>query len=165
MYLCGMNTSHCCLGCLPGHYNDMAGRQSANCSMCMQAPNTHHHINASRNKACMKKQSLTTSALQDFARNQVGALADSVLAVEPGSDDADADADAVDGGTQQLHGGGLHMSDAGGALQTGCTGAASTRVRSPNACMPAALGTLQYGREAGSVQLAKLTTCHSVFRR
>lgn len=58
-------------------------------------------------------QLLTSMSAQDFARNQVGALADSVLAVEPGSDDADADAVGLD--NQQLHGGGLHMSDAGGA--------------------------------------------------
>ena len=58
-------------------------------------------------------QLLTPMSAQDFARNQVGALADSVLAVEPGSDNADADAVGPD--DQQLHGGGLHMSDAGGA--------------------------------------------------
>lgn len=60
----------------------------------------------------MQNGDMTGAVLvQDFARNQVGALADSVLAIEPGADGDDAESDA--GGSQQHHGGGLHLSDSG----------------------------------------------------
>ena len=108
VYICRINTLHHCLGRMSGYYNAMQSCSQPSAIQACEAPYAHHYINAIRNAACMK-QLLTPSALQDFARNQVGALADSVLAVEPGGDDADAD--AVDAGSQQL--GGLHMSDAG----------------------------------------------------
>jgi hypothetical protein len=83
--------------------------------LCVQAAGTYATADARCRGLYASILTLYPATVQDFARNQVGALADSVLAIEPGDDGADADA-ADAGKQQQHHGGGLHMSDAGGLL-------------------------------------------------
>jgi hypothetical protein len=85
--------------------------------LCVQAAGTYATADARYRGLYASVLTLDPATVQDFARNQVEALADSVLAIEPSDDGADADAaDAGKQQQQQQHGGGLHMSDAGGLL-------------------------------------------------